>query len=497
MSFSSSFSLHSVRTRLTVWNVGVLALVLVVLGAVFGYRVRVVALNAVDHRMVGSANHLQEMMNDRPYPPSQFPGRWQRPPGPLPGRSERGPFGELRPHLLNLQGKPLLPLPPNAAPGASGNEPWDMVSFAASLRGREVYSTIQVNQEPVRVLSVPLRQQGKIIGVAQFAHSLAQIQQDEHQMTRTLLALIPLALLVAGLGGAFLTDRALRPVRQITQTASRIEAGNLSGRLPITGRDEFAALAETFNGMLSRLESAFGDLGNALTQMEQAYEQQRRFTADASHELRTPLTIIKANASLALTGTRTPPEYQKMLRAVDVAADRMNRIVQDLLLLARSDARQLTFPLVPVSLAEILEQAVDTILEPERPPMTLDLPPRSLQVLGQGDMLVRLFTNLLENAIRHTPPTGQVTVSASCSCENVIVIVADTGEEIAPEHLPHVTERFYRVDAARARSQGGVGLGLSICRSIVELHGGHLAIESSPGQGTKVRVTLPLTLTKG
>jgi two-component system OmpR family sensor kinase len=338
----------------------------------------------------------------------------------------------------------------------------------------------------MRILSAPLRSQdGKLVGVVQCGLSLARLRAEEARTTRTLLTLIPLVLIVAGLGGAFLTDRALRPVRGLAHEAGKIEAGNLSQRLPITGDDEFAELAETFNGMLARLQVAFES-------QEEAFEQQRRFTADASHELRTPLTIIKANTSLALSGTRTAPELLKTVQTVNTAADRMTRIVQDLLLLARSDAGQLTYALVPTPLSDVVSQALGAAQGPDHAPITVALKPESLAVIGNADALVRLFSNLLENAARYTPSEGRITVSAETLGDVVSVKVTDTGEGIAPEHLPHLTERFYRVEASRSRPRGGTGLGLAICRSIVEAHAGELSIESVLGRGTTVRVTLPL-----
>jgi len=301
-------------------------------------------------------------------------------------------------------------------------------------------------------------------------------------MTTTFLSLIPVVLLVAGLGGAFLTDRALRPVRRIAWAANRMEAEDLSQRLPVIGDDEFAALAETINGMLGRLETSFA-------KQEQLFEQQRRFAADASHELRTPLTIIKANTSLSLSEPRTAPEYEKTLRAVDTAADRMTRIVQDLLLLARADAGQSVYPLAPTPLAEVLQSAAGPLSDTGNAPIQVDLP-EPLFVLGHADSLTRLFSNLLENAVRHTPADGHITVTAKRLGTQIVVEIADTGTGIAPEHLPHVTERFYRVEAARSRAQGGTGLGLAICRSIADAHSGTLVVSSVLGHGTTVRVTL-------
>jgi len=472
------FSLHSVRTRLALWNVGVLALVLVVLGTAFRLRMQVIGVAEADHRLAGMAQEF-ERMADRPPPP---PPGGSKPPGPPPPRHRHGgPHDRFRPRLIDLSGHSLFG-PPEERHSES---PWDARTYALAKQGQQTFSTIQVGSEPLRVLSVPLRRDGQIIGVGQIADTLGPLGHEVDRMTRSLLALIPLALLVAGLGGAFLTDRALRPVRQMSQAASRIEAASLSGRLPVAGRDEFAALAGTFNSMLARLERAFHE-------MEQAYERQRRFTADASHELRTPLTTIKANTSLALLTDGTAAEYRQSLEAADHAADRTIRLIQDLLLLARADAGEQPLRRESVALPALLMQAMEAIQTPGQAPIRLHLPSSLPCVAGDADALLRLFTNLLENAVRHTPPAGTITVTAQVQSASVQIAVTDTGEGIAPQHLPHLFERFYRVDAARSSSRGGTGLGLAISQSIAEAHGGRVDLESNVGAGTTARVTLPI-----
>lgn len=474
------FSLNSVRARLALWNVGVLAFVLIGLGVVFSVSMRANIAAAVDHHLAQRAHRSQRhfsgmsaadvanVLAGRPRA-----GHVDSPPSAV-SHQDDDIFGELHPRLFNLNGEPA-----NA-----GDRLWDPAGFARAAQGDEVYATVQDGADVVRVLSVPLKQRGNVVAVLETGNSLAHLRSEEARTTRTLLTLIPVVLIVAGIGGVFLTDRALRPVRRITQEAEQIEAENLSSRLPVTGDDEFADLAETFNGMLARLQSAF-------ERQEEAFEQQRRFTADASHELRTPLTIIKANTSLAISGQRTAAELKKTLQTVDAAADRMNRIVQDLLLIARSDVGQLTYALIPTSLADVVNQALLSVSAKECAPVNVALTPQSLAVMGHNDALIRLFSNLLENACRYTPLDGNITITAQAAGDRVVAEVIDTGIGIAPEHLPHLTERFYRVEAARSRPRGGTGLGLAICRSIVEAHHGDLTIESRPGAGTTVRIMLP------
>jgi heavy metal sensor kinase len=379
------------------------------------------------------------------------------------------------PRALKPDGSPYFPW--------DTYKPWDAASFKASLGGKEVFTTLE-GTDPKRIFSLPIVNDGKIIGVLQADHALTEMRSLLKGLTRTLIMLIPLGLFAAAVGGAFLTGRALRPVRDISQAAEEIGAEDLSKRLPTTGGDEFAELASNFNRMFDRLQFAFQNLENA-------FERQRRFTADASHELRTPLTTIKANTSLALFGERTPAEYRKALQSADRAADSMNRIVQDLLFLARSDSGQLGLNLYPILVEEVLQRSIaDVSALSSQIPVRLQVADPGLKVAGDFHYLVRLFVNLLTNALRHTTE-GSIVVSAHQDRSRVVIQITDTGEGIAPEHLSHLGERFYRVDAARSRSQGGFGLGLAICKSVVQEHGGEMEFESELGKGTTVTVTLP------
>lgn len=390
-----------------------------------------------------------------------------------------GPFAGLHPAIVDTAGRPIMPI--------SNPTVWDRSGFAQAAAGVENYRNIIYQKAPVRVYSAPLVRNGVTGGVVQVAMPLADVHHTLTWVNDALKTLIPLVLIAAGLGAALLTYRALRPVRKLALAAERIEAGNLSGRLPTGGGDEFAELAHTFNNMLDRLENAFRSL-------EQSHEQQVRFVADASHELKTPLTAIKAHTSLALNGDRTTEQYRRTISAIDNAADRMSRIVQDLLILARADAGE--YDLVTreaVPLAGVVKEAIETVRHPEVARIEMDKAVAQFCVLGDADALTRLFANILANAVRHTPETGRIDITAKKTGDKVRVEVADNGEGIAPEHLPHLTKRFYRVDNARSRERGGTGLGLAICQTIVEAHHGTLAIESKLDVGTTVIVTLPVT----
>jgi heavy metal sensor kinase len=388
------------------------------------------------------------------------------------------------PALLDLKGRPLNDF--------SYVKPWDRGAFLRSVKGATLQETVMIEETPVRLLSAPVYRKGKRAWVVQLIRPLDEMEQLLRNLDRTLLLLALPALILAGISGAFLTERNLRPVRRISLAASKLGTQDLSLRLPVKGKDEFSELASNFNRMTARLEEAFGGLGAAYRTLESAYERQRRFTADASHELRTPLTTIKANTSLALSGAANVNSYREALEEADAAANTMNRIVDDLLFLARSDSDGLRVEMKPVPVRRIIEETLAPYGGRRGdPPVTVSLPDPDLQLTGDAHHLKRLLMNLVENAVRHTPPGGSVEVSAERVGESVILKVEDTGDGIAAEHLPHVFDRFYRADDARSRDEGGAGLGLSICQGIVRAHDGTIAIDSRQGEGTIVTVSLP------
>lgn len=465
--------LSSVRTRLALGSMGVQALVLVAMGVALWQVVRINLISAVDRSLQRRGEGITARWERRSdfFPPLMLTPFLPRPPQPPP-TTPATPQNErperYRPRFFDDKGSPMFP---NAI-----DPPWAQEGLHQDHQTHFV--TLKTKGDTVRVLTLPLKQNGQVIGHVQLASSLEETQQELRRLTQALLTLIPLALLVTGVSGMFLTAGIITPVRRMAQAARKIGAANLSDRLPVQGRDEFADLARTFNALLQRLD--------------QAFQQERRFIADASHELRTPLTAILAHTSLSLQGERAPSDYRRALEGTQRAAVVMNRIVQDLLLLARLDRGKEGLALEPVSLQSVLEAAAEMVGGYAQASIDLQEVNSDWQVCGDFDHLVRLFANLLDNAARYTPAEGHITLSARRDDGRVHVAVADTGAGIAPEHLPLLTERFYRVDAARSRGQGGTGLGLAICKSIVDAHAGSLDIESAPGRGTTVTVTLPL-----
>jgi len=287
-------------------------------------------------------------------------------------------------------------------------------------------------------------------------------------------------IVLAGLGGLFLAERALKPVQQITKTARKIEGSDLSQRIDVKTDDELGRLAATLNEMIGRLEESFN--------------RQRQFTADASHELRTPLAIMQAEATLALSKERTPDDYRKSLETISQESDYMSSVIGKLLFLARSDAGKEQLNFEGVDLKELitgLSANIEVLAQDKGIKFAVDAK-EELTVNGDKVKLRQLFINILENAVRYTPADGHISVSLVKQESNAVVSITDTGISIPAEHLPHIFERFYRVDKARARADGGVGLGLAIAKIIAESHKGTIGVESEVGKGTTFTISLPL-----
>jgi signal transduction histidine kinase len=324
------------------------------------------------------------------------------------------------------------------------------------------------------------------------------------QMDRLLFTLIlgNLAMLgIALVGGYWLADRAMRPVQMITRTAREIGETDLSRRLNLGTQDELGELAGTFDQMLARLQAAF--------------DRQRQFTADASHELRTPLTIVNLEASRALATRRTPQEYQRALAIIQSENEFMTRLVNNLLILSRMDAGQAVLNLEVLDLSDVVFEVVERLTPlAERRGVILstgELP--ELKVSGDRQYLSQLVANLVENAIKHSRGAGQrVQVETGFDPGKLAgqpaygwVRVEDNGPGIAPEHLSRIFDRFYQVDRVRSHNadelgtagldgqpSAGSGLGLSIVQRITHAHGGEVSVKSEVNQGSVFSVSLPL-----
>lgn len=366
--------------------------------------------------------------------------------------------------------------------------PLDPAGFRAAMQGKRLFSSLVIEGVPVRVYSAPWMQEERQAGVVQVPRELTEVAELRSSQWELLLAWTPLGLGLAALAGWLLTGSALRPVAEVTRAAAQIGEQDLSRRLPVHGKDEMAALAETFNGMIARLETSFKSREEAYRALQEAFERQKQFTADASHELRTPLTRVKIATSLALMDDSSEKDTRRSLETIDAAADEMDRLIRGLLTLARMDARTLRTHLEETDVTLLAKEIAGSMQR--KTPVAVSGPEALRENVDPG-LLGRLITNLIENAIRHTPDDKSIVVRITEQQETWSLEVIDEGEGIPSEHLPRVTERFYRVDSARNREDGGMGLGLAICLGITEAHHGSLHIESKLGQGTTVTAKFP------
>jgi heavy metal sensor kinase len=309
---------------------------------------------------------------------------------------------------------------------------------------------------------------------------LTEDRRRLQQFSGAILATGAIALALALLGGWFLAQRALAPIEQMSRTASAISGENLTERIDVAQtKNELGRLAAVLNATFERLHAAF--------------ERQARFTADASHELRTPLAVVMSHAELALKRPRSAEEYREALDACFKAAQRMRSVVDGLLTLARADAHELELHLEPAELHRIVDETC-TMLAPLAAEKRVELN-RSVEPIhapADRDRLRDVISNLVANAIRYNRPGGRVDVRLHGDGQQAVLEVSDTGIGIPERDLPHIFDRFYRVDRARSRELGGNGLGLAIARAIVLAHRGQISVVSREGEGTTFTVTLPL-----
>jgi heavy metal sensor kinase len=287
-------------------------------------------------------------------------------------------------------------------------------------------------------------------------------------------------ILGAGLcGGWWLSRSAVDPIARMTHTAEGIHASNLSQRIDLHNIDrELEQLGEVLNAMLSRLE--------------QSFETQKRFAADASHELRTPLATMLSTIELSLSKERQPAEYQQHLLKCQRAAMRMHELVASLLQLTRSDANVTSHAFESVHLADVVGDVVDSLQDRAAARgIAIHCQLAPVQVQGRAGELTQVVTNLVQNAITYNRDGGSIEIRLAIEGSAALLQVRDTGVGIAAEHLPHVFERFYRVDKARTHSSG-YGLGLAICQSIVQQHRGTISVTSQPQQGSEFSVRIPI-----
>jgi two-component system, OmpR family, sensor kinase len=348
------------------------------------------------------------------------------------------------------------------------------------------FRTVRLREQPNRsyVRHFLIGQNNYTLLVLQSTHP----QQEFLESLTTAFALaIPLAILLASAGGYFLARRSLSPVVEMSTQAGRIGADTLHERLQVkNAQDELGHLAQAFNLLLDRLD--------------QSFEQQRRFMADASHELRTPVAILCGEADVALSQAgRSPEDYRASLDVLRVEALRLKHIVEDLFTLTRADAGQ--HPLTPTDfyLDELVTEccrSMRTLAAAKQITLSCSAP-EEMPIRADEALLRHMIVNLLDNAIKYTPAGGSVSVSGGIQDSQYAITFSDTGQGIPAELQPRIFERFFRADGARSRAEsdgGGAGLGLSISQWIVHAHGGQLGLARSDKNGSTFTVHLPTSV---
>jgi heavy metal sensor kinase len=321
---------------------------------------------------------------------------------------------------------------------------------------------------------------GQQLGWVRATQSLQTTDDAIEALGQPLFLVLPVVLAVMAATGYFLAGRSLNPVGRITRIAESIRSEDLSRRVGHSGPpDEIGRLAATFDHMLDRVEAGF--------------KRERRFTADASHELRTPLTAMKGRIEVTLKRPRTVQEYQNTLRDLEAEVDRLIHLSSDLLLLARLGQTVMGESPDSLDLGELIEAVADQMrpLAEERHVLVGTAAPPGLIVKGEPGNLIRLFINLVANAIAYSPPGEKVTLEAGKTGDWAEVAVSDKGPGIPSEHLAHLFEPFYQVDESRSTEAEGAGLGLAIAREIAVRHGGRLEVRSGVSKGTTFVVLLP------
>jgi signal transduction histidine kinase len=455
----------SIRLRLILLYSVILALVLIAFNVILYITLSRATLNLVQGTLQDESQRLLHARGFRPdkidYPAKKFAA-------PETYVQTLDINGDIADRTLNL-GAFNLPLSPEGHQVVWRGQPWS--------------ETAPTEQGRVLIYSAPILYNGQVGGAIQVARSLVEQDQSLNTLRSFLIVGSGLTIIAAFGIGWILAGTALRPINQITQTAQTIGAErDFDRRVDYTGpNDEIGQLATTFNAMLTELQAGY-------RQVEQTLLAQRRFVADASHELRTPLTTLRGNIGLL---QREPPisleDRKAVLADMVIECERLIRLVHNLLALARSDAGR---PLrsEPVLIKPLVEEVCRQarLLDPTRQIHCETL--LDARVKGDPDALKQVLLVLLDNALKFTPPQGRIEFSVRANNGNVDINVCDTGPGIGADVLPHIFERFYRIDTSR--TGGGAGLGLSIAKSLIEAQHGRIAVESQEGAGSTFTITL-------
>jgi len=459
-------SWRNLRFRLIGWYVLLLVLTLALFSVYIFFQFRNLEQTQQDTRLEGAANNVRGLID---FNFSTTP-RFRNFPG------SQGAAQDLNRENIQVR----LIAPDGTVSDSLGTFVSEMPVISPIITG---YTTATAtNNAQWRIFSQRLPSPPGQLVLVQVGQPLLLLDTQINGLFTPILLGTLIAMVLAVFGGLFLANQALSPIDRVTRTAQAISTRDLTKRINYHGpNDEIGRLAKTLDQMLDRLDKGF--------------EQERRFTSDASHELRTPLTALKGRIEVTLNRLRSPEEYKDTLAGLGVEVDRLVRLSNSLLYLARLDQAQSNkvWQFEKLNLSDLLDSVVES-MQPVAELKQLELSGQILpdiSIQGNLDQLTRLFLNLLDNAIKYTPEGGRVSVNLIKDNNNANITFSDNGRGIALEHLSHLFERFYRADSDRASNSGGSGLGLAIAYEIARQHGGTLEAESQLGQGTSFKVSLP------
>jgi len=470
----------SFRNVIRAWALALILVLLAAFSALIYGGFEVLLKRYGDARLLGLAQTLAAIIEQRP---DLLSGGQEQDIVPT---QEAGP--DEAQHELREAAHSIVVLSPEGAVVWQGSNvvPRPPVSGSLLQRvrgGHPVYDTVPtVNGQPVRRVSLPIPTQGAVRYILQAEASLGFSTRALRNLLGVLAIVSAAMMAVAWFGSGWLARKVLGPIDILSATAETISGSALRTRLHFDAPyQEFHQLAQTFNAMLDRLQKVF--------------EGQRRFVDHAAHELRTPLTVLQGNIEVALQKARTAEEYREALLNNWEEVQRLVGLTRSLLTLARLSGDRSPVHLASLALEPLLRELVDELMvlaEDQKLTLSLQADPVP-PIQGDARWLKQAVINLLHNALRYTEPGGRVTVRLGVQGSQVFIAMDDTGQGIEPDQLPHLFERFYRTDRARARDSGGTGLGLPIVKEIIEAHGGRVSVESTVGMGSIFTLWLPIS----
>jgi len=473
-------SFGSIRLRLTLWYALALFIILTGSGTIWYLYLSRSLLHQVDERLLKVASELADYHQGSLHiQGSQPPSSETDTTGKLAEFEHRFTQGELL-QVVNSRGE--ICCHSENILGQQDFIPLSQQALRNAHTGKTWFSKAVVSNKTMRIVSRPFLENDKLQAVMLVATPLEPTTIILNELLGILLISSPLAALAMLWGGWFLSGRALEPINRMSNAIRAIDVNKLNSRLDLPdSSDEITRLGASFNALLDRLQ--------------QAFTQIRQFTADASHELRTPLAILRGETEVTLSWGKSKEDYQRALESNLEEIDRMSRIIEDLLTLSRTEAGQAPLNLTRFSLYEFLHSLYEqATLYAEPRNIRIELHAnieQDVELLADRPRLQQALLNLITNAIKYSESDSRVELGFDLIDDDVVIAVKDHGIGIESRHLPHIFDRFYRVDEARDRDAGGAGIGLAITHWIVNAHHGHISVVSTPGTGSTFTIRLP------